>query len=193
VNNQSTPEPSPAARHRAVVSRATTARRVAVVAAWAGAVLGVCAGIVQLTYGSSIPEWTGDKNDTLELGLATIALSVVAGVAIWRLLRTPQLWGRIVCAVIALACAIVCFTTVGRLWYLPGPLLIVATVAALVREGKGRLRYPALLRRMRNDNPPHLPPHFPLHLPLVARHPAEVGGRSVLSDEELDTKLTLML
>ncbi len=99
--------------------------------AWAGVLLGVCAGIVQLTYGSSIPAWTGDKNDTVALGLATIGLSLVAGVALWRLLRAPRLWEQIICAVVALVCAVVCFTTVGRLWYLPGPLLIVATVAGL--------------------------------------------------------------
>ena len=108
-------------------------RRVAVVAAWAGVVLGVCAGIVQLTYGSSIPDWTGNKRDTVGLGLATIALSLVAGVALWQLLRTSVLWRRIACGVVALACAVVCFTTVGALWYVPGPVLIVATVAGFLQ------------------------------------------------------------
>jgi hypothetical protein len=42
---------------------AAPAQRVAMVAGWAGAVLGVCAGIVQLTYGSSIPDWTGSKRE----------------------------------------------------------------------------------------------------------------------------------
>jgi hypothetical protein len=69
---------------------ATLLRRAAAATAWAGAILGVCAGVVQLTF--------------------------------------P--WRRVVCAVVTLACAVICFTTVGALWYLPGPLLIVATVAA---------------------------------------------------------------
>lgn len=49
-----------------------------------GAVLGVAAGFVQLLAGDPIPDWTGNKNDTVELGLATIALSVIAGICIWE-------------------------------------------------------------------------------------------------------------
>jgi hypothetical protein len=120
-----TVEPAAAKRVLSVVRRITTALT------WAGVLLGVFAGIVQLAYGSSIPAWTGDKNDTVGLGLVTIGLSLVAGVALWRLLRPPRLWGQIICAVTALACAVVCFTTVGRLWYLPGPLLVLATGAGL--------------------------------------------------------------
>ncbi len=86
---------------------------------------------MQLAYGSSIPDWTGDKMDTTGLGLATIGLSIVAGVAIWRLLRTTDLRWRAGLACVALVCAIVCFITVGGLWYVPGPLIIVATVLGL--------------------------------------------------------------
>lgn len=124
--------PARTAHDAARSGRATVLRRVAAATAWAGAVLGVCAGVVQLTYGSSIPDWTGNKQDTLGLGLVTIVLSVLAGVALWRLLRESALWRRIVCTVVALTCAVICFTTAGALWYLPGPLLIVATVAALL-------------------------------------------------------------
>ena len=122
-----TPDPTVSPSFASRSRRQTLLRRVAVAAGWAGAFLGVCAGVVQLAYGSSIPEWTGDKMDTTGLGLATIGLSVVAGVALWRLLCTAVLWGRVVWTVVALASAVVCFTTVGRLWYVPGPLLIVAT------------------------------------------------------------------
>jgi len=110
------------------------ARLVAQLAGYAGAFLGVCAGVVQLAYGSSIPDWTGDKMDTTGLGLATIGLSIVAGVAIWRLLRTIDLRWRAGLACVALACAIVCFTTVGRLWYVPGPLLILSTMLGFSRR-----------------------------------------------------------
>lgn len=107
------------------------ARLVARFAGVPGAVLGVCAGIVQLAYGSSIPDWTGNKMDTTGLGLATIGLSIVAGAAIWRLLRTSDVRWQIALAIVSVACAVVCFTTVGRLWYVPGPLLILATVLGL--------------------------------------------------------------
>ena len=79
-----------------------------------------------------MPEWTGDKLDTPGLGLATIGLSLVAGLAVWRLLRTAALWVRVIWAAVALASAVVCFTTVGRLWYVPGPLLIVAAACAFL-------------------------------------------------------------
>jgi peptidoglycan/LPS O-acetylase OafA/YrhL len=79
-----------------------------------------------------MPDRTGDKMDTTGLGLATIGLSLVVGVALWRLLRAAMLWVRAVCPVVALACVVACFTTVGRLWYVPGPLLIVAAVCAFL-------------------------------------------------------------
>ena len=115
-------------------------RRAVVAVTGVGVFLGVCAGIVQLTYGSAIPDWTGNKSDTTGLGLATIGLSVVAGAAIWWMLRISGRWGRTVCALAALASAVLCFTTVGRLWYVPGPLLVVAASLAFLavrRQPKG--------------------------------------------------------
>jgi hypothetical protein len=49
-----------------------------------GGVLGVGAGIIQATMGSRIPDWTGAKADPGALGLLTIALSVLAGLAAAR-------------------------------------------------------------------------------------------------------------
>jgi uncharacterized membrane protein len=116
------------------------ARRVVTALGCAGAVLGVGAGVVQLVCGSSIPEWTGDKMDTTGLGLVTIGLSLVAGVALWLLVRCAGLWTRLACGLVALTCAVLCFTTVGRLWYVPGPLLILATIVggwATLRSARG--------------------------------------------------------
>jgi hypothetical protein len=100
--------------------------------ATAGVLLGVCAGLLQLFLGSTIPEWTGNKMDPAGLGLTTIVLSLVAGAALWQLRRPLPRWARVACAVVGVACAGVCFSTVGRLWYLPGTLLIAATLLAVV-------------------------------------------------------------
>jgi hypothetical protein len=100
----------------------------------AGAALGIAAGFVQLFAGRVIPEWTGNKADTVGLGLATIALTIVAAVCLWQIQRSPGRWSRWVPAVAGIAAVAVCFTTVGRLWYLPGPLLIAALVLALFAE-----------------------------------------------------------
>jgi hypothetical protein len=93
-----------------------------------GAVLGVIAGVVQWGFGAEISDWSGDKLHPEQLGLITVALSVVslaaARVAVSRP-RRPSLDRRLLAAGVAVP-ALICFTTVGRLWYLPGPLLLVA-------------------------------------------------------------------
>lgn len=93
----------------------------------AGGSLGVVAGVIQATVGSRIPYWTGAKAAPGSLGLLTITLSLLAGLAALRQ-RNPRLTvgSRAACAVALLAAGFLCFTTVGRLWYLPGPLLLVA-------------------------------------------------------------------
>jgi hypothetical protein len=97
--------------------------------------LGVLAGLLELTIGPSIRDWVGNKQDTTRLGLTTTILSVVALTAA-AALRRPRgpIAGRRVAIALALAIpALVCFTTVGRLWYLPGALLLAA--GALVLAG----------------------------------------------------------
>jgi hypothetical protein len=71
---------------------------------------------------------TNAKARRVVAAVAWIGLSLVAGIVLWWLLRTSVLWRRIACVIIALACAIVCFTTVGRLSRVPGPVLAVATI-----------------------------------------------------------------
>ena len=96
----------------------------------AGVALGVAAGLTQLVAGSAIPAWSGNKLDTTGLGITTILLSLVAGVGRWQLRRDLLRWERIAVLLLVIACAAVCFTTVGRLWWIPGPLLIAAAVLA---------------------------------------------------------------
>jgi hypothetical protein len=98
----------------------------------AGATLGVVVGLVELTVGPSIRSWVGDKQDTTRLGLATLLLAALALVASLSLRRTgssPP--ARLAAAIVLLVPGLICFTTVGRLWYLPGALLVAAGAAAL--------------------------------------------------------------
>lgn len=88
--------------------------------------LGVAAGLVQLLAGSSIPQWSGNKTDNAALGLTTVILSLVAAAGLWQLRHNPGRWQRLAALLLVIACAGVCFTTVGRLWYLPGPVIITA-------------------------------------------------------------------
>jgi hypothetical protein len=103
-----------------------------------GASLGVVAGVAELVLGPHIRSWVGDKQDTTRLGLATIALSAIALLAaVTSLRRSDASPGtRLLIAVGLIVPAAICFTTVGRAWYLPGALLVVAaaTVAADLRE-----------------------------------------------------------
>jgi hypothetical protein len=94
-----------------------------------GAALGLLAGIVELTVGPQIRPWVGDKLDTTRLGLATITLSLIAlAAAITCLRRHPAGTGRnLVVFVGLLAPGLIGFTTVGRLWYAPGALLVLAS------------------------------------------------------------------
>ncbi|HEX2468620.1 MAG TPA: hypothetical protein VHJ54_10470 [Solirubrobacterales bacterium] len=93
-----------------------------------GATLGIAAGITQWALGSEIPEWTGDKLHPVQLGIITIALSLIAAAAVVFAHRNPTRSARtrIALAAAILVAAVICFTTVGRLWYVPGPLLILA-------------------------------------------------------------------
>jgi hypothetical protein len=91
-----------------------------------GAALGVGAGIIQATMGSRIPDWTGAKASPGALGLLTVALAVLAGHAAVRQASSGISDGsRVACALGLLIPGLLCFTTVGRLWYVPGPLLLI--------------------------------------------------------------------
>jgi hypothetical protein len=112
----------------------TAVARVARVLAVAGTVLGLAAGVAQLLAGDAIPAWSGNKADTTGLGLATIVLSAVAGVCLWQSGRQLPRLGRLLAGGAGVAAVVVCFTTVGRLWYVPGPVLLVALLLAQVSE-----------------------------------------------------------
>lgn len=95
---------------------------------FAGGILGVIAGLIQATVGTRIPDWTGAKDDTVALGVLTVVMSSIAVVAAsWLRSPTALTVGRRVAVVVAFVVpAVLGFTTVGRLWYLPGLMLLVA-------------------------------------------------------------------
>lgn len=96
-----------------------------------GAVLGMAAGVIQATVGSRIPAWTGAKADPVALGILTVVVSALALVAALRMspsLRREQRLGAL--AFVAVM-ALLCLTTVGRLWLAPGPLLLLGAAVAV--------------------------------------------------------------
>ncbi|MBC7633904.1 hypothetical protein [Aeromicrobium sp.] len=91
-----------------------------------GGASGMIAGVVQAVAGPDIPELTGSKASPVALGLLTIVLSAIglaSAVSLGKDSIPPS--GRVASAVGMLVPGVVCFTTVGALWYLPGPLLTV--------------------------------------------------------------------
>ncbi|MGW6281342.1 hypothetical protein [Kribbella sp. NPDC055071] len=109
-------------------------RRLATRLGLSGAALGIAAGLVQTLAGDSIPEWSGNKLATGPLGLLTVGLSVLAGLAAVRQ-RDPGLsvLSRAFCAVWLIGPGLLCLTTVGRLWYLPAILLTAAGLLTVER------------------------------------------------------------
>jgi len=105
-------------------------RRIGSMLAAAGAVLGVVAGIVQASVGSDIPDWTGAKASPGALGALTIVLSLVAAAG-WAGLRRPTAGEPLVALAALVVPALVGFTTVGRLWFAPGPLLLVGAALSI--------------------------------------------------------------
>jgi hypothetical protein len=103
-----------------------------------GASLGIVAGLVELTVGPHIHSWVGNKQDTTRLGLATLTLSAIALLAAvtWLQRGETSPATRLLVVVGLTLPGVVCFTTVGRAWYLPGGLLVVAaaTAASELRE-----------------------------------------------------------
>ena len=113
--------------------RLASRRRAAGLLSLTGAGLGVLAGVLQATIGTTIPSWTGAKQAPVALGLLTIGLSAVAAVAAAALLapigRRSGL--RLAAATAVAVVAGVCFSTVGRLWLVPGPLLLVGAALSI--------------------------------------------------------------
>jgi len=93
-----------------------------------GGALGVVAGLVQAVAGRELGSWAGDKADPVPLGLLTVALSAVA-VAAGLVLYAGSVTtgGRRAALVAGLAVpGLMCLSTVGRLWWIPGALLLLA-------------------------------------------------------------------
>lgn len=117
-----------------------------------GGALGVVAGLVQAEVGDRIPDWSGAKADPVGLGVLTVLLSVVAVVSA-QAVRGPDAASpqrRLAAASGLLIPAALCASTVGRLWLLPGALLLAAAVVAVgpardVRPVVARLGLAALL------------------------------------------------
>ncbi len=132
---------SPDVRDHAARRGARLARQLAL----AGASLGVLAGLLEITIGPSVRDWVGNKQDTTRLGLTTTALSAIALIAAVALRRPHEDTARrrVALALALLIPALICFTTVGRLWYLPGALLLAA--GALVLAGTRRHEFAAAL------------------------------------------------
>jgi hypothetical protein len=107
------------------MNRTTVARH----AALAGALLGLVAGLAELTTGPSIRSWVGDKQDTTRLGITTTLLALIALTAALYLRRArPSPGKRLAIATGLLVPGLIGFTTVGHLWLVPGPLLITAGI-----------------------------------------------------------------
>lgn len=121
---------------------------------FAGSALGVLAGIVQVAIGSDIPDWTGHKASPGALGIATIVLSAVAGGAA-SVLNNPAARParRLAATGVVFVIGLICFSTVGWLWLVPGPLLLAGAAlgvetragsAAIVRHNWLRILLAAL-------------------------------------------------
>lgn len=110
----------------------TERQRIGNTLAATGAALGVVAGIIQATVGASIPDWTGAKASPGALGALTVVLSLVAAAGC-AMSRRPHFGagGRLVAVVALVLPALVCFTTVGRLWIVPGPLLLIGATLSI--------------------------------------------------------------
>ncbi|MEO6957694.1 MAG: hypothetical protein ABI137_13200 [Antricoccus sp.] len=98
-----------------------------------GAGLSVLAGLTQLLLGHRIPAWSGNKSDTVGLGLLSILLGGIAFVAAVSLRRPAATSpGRRVGALAGLLVpAGLCLSTIGRLSYVPAVLLLAAAITVI--------------------------------------------------------------
>ncbi|MET0458683.1 MAG: hypothetical protein ABW195_05520 [Ilumatobacteraceae bacterium] len=122
----------------------TGRRRVSAALLLAGGLGAIVAGLVQATIGSRIPSWTGNKADPGALGLLTVgfgAVVIVAARSLTARRRSPTT--TMVAGTVTVLIAVIGATTVGRLWFLPGALLVVGLFLAV--DDWGSLR--AWLRR----------------------------------------------
>lgn len=126
---------------RAKHDRHTTIDRAAGYLALAGATLGIIAGLVDVAGGASIRDWVGNKLHTTTLGVATVILSAVSLVAAVGWLRSGggASERRLATVLALLLPGCVCFTTIGRLWLLPGVPLLSAGALILATSSRHEL------------------------------------------------------
>jgi hypothetical protein len=107
-----------------------------------GGGLGIAAGVAQTTIGRHIPDWSGNKAQPVALGLLTIALSAsaLATAGTLRATTKPGDGALTSIAIWLAAVAAVCASTVGRLWVIPGVLLLVAAGVTIAACGVRNVR-----------------------------------------------------
>jgi hypothetical protein len=108
---------------------ATSRQHIAAALGGLGGFLGLLAGAIQALIGARIPAWSGAKASPFALGVLTMLLAAVgvgAALAFRGGLRaTPERRAAVIVGL--LVPALLCFSTVGRLWYIPGTLLLAAS------------------------------------------------------------------
>lgn len=94
-----------------------------------GSSLGALVGVIELSIGTRILSWIGNKENPFVLGLVTVILSMVALFSIVSAGNGASLKNDRKLAIFlgVFLPAAICFTTVGRLWYLPGSLLLLTS------------------------------------------------------------------
>jgi hypothetical protein len=117
---------------------------------WLGltaSVLGMLAGIFEIAVGTS--QWAGNKNDPTVLGIATIGLGVIVGLAALLSVRTHWADGVLAIGSIMVLAAIVGLTTAGWAW---APAALCALLAGGIALGRVQ-RAGSLLRTLQQSWP----------------------------------------
>lgn len=130
-----------------------TRDRAAVLIGTVAGITGVAAGLTAIAWGARLGTLAGGKQDPVPLGLLTVLLSSVAVAASVGLSRTHAAARARKRAAVAAGQSLpglLGFTTVGRLWWIPGSLLLLASiitisVAPMEVVRTVRRRWPAVL------------------------------------------------
>jgi len=126
-------------------------KKIAIQLGKSGSILGVLAGLIEMSIGAQILPWIGNKQNPVILGIITLLLSTVALLSVLSARKhdKPTNDRKLAIVLGVLLPAAICYTTVGRLWYLPGSLLIV-TCLLLAYEywiGQSKVITPKIISR----------------------------------------------
>jgi len=93
-----------------------------------GSILGICSGTIELIIGKHILPWIGNKESPMVLGVITILLScmILTSIILTIKIENKSNDQKIGLFLMCFIPTLICFTTVGRLWYLPGGMLIIS-------------------------------------------------------------------